>query len=638
MRALAGKTRELEEEARREQAEQSLRVTQLSILKEISRGILGQLDLDELTAAVTQQLREALGYEDVRITLGPSPPEGTPQDHIAVCPIREGQVVLGHLVAANRPGSRPIDPRERELLEMLCDYLAVAVRNSRLYGEVADTKRSLEQLIRSAGDAIVSVDREGRIAGWNPAAERIFGWTADQALGHPLVAIIPEGAYRAARLALSPEEPVHTFEVAIRRDDARSLNLAVTLSALTGPEGALDGLLAIVRDVTSQRELEAQVQQSEKLTALGQLAGGIAHDFNNLLQAILGYAQLMGRNPANADTVRRGLDVIESAATSGAETVRRIQKFARLRPDEPFVAVNLAQVVKDALAITRPRWEEHAAIAGVRLQLELGLSPVPPIMGRPSELGEVMTNLILNAIDAMPKGGTLTLRVDAEGSGWVRLVVADTGLGMIETVRKRVFDPFFTTKGDKGTGLGLSVSYSIVRRHGGDMRVDSEPGHGATFTIRLPVSTPQAPDTNTDDDPGGTRRGRILLVDNEAHVLAILGEMLKDAGHEVVPAAGGEEALQALRAVDFDLLVTNIGMPGVTGWELAERVRSTDARLPIMFVTGWGLREQDQARCRGLGIAAVLFKPVAPSDLQRAVQRGLAAGAPSDAARATDAR
>jgi PAS domain S-box-containing protein len=266
-------------------------------------------------------------------------------------------------------------------------------------------QRSLEQLVRSAGDAIISVDHDDMIQGWNPAAERIFGWTRQQAVGRPLTTILPEEPYAAARAVLSRAEPVTTFEVTTKRDDDRVLNLAVTLSSLTGREGTLEGMLAIVHDTTVQKELEAQMHQSEKLTALGQMAGGIAHDFNNLLQAILGYAQLIGKNPSNVDVVRRGLDVIEKAATGGAETVRRIQKFARLRPEEVFVGLDLDQVIRDALAITRPRWEEMKVKAGIPLEMELDLGHVPPVMGRPAELNEVVTNLILNAIDALPAGG-----------------------------------------------------------------------------------------------------------------------------------------------------------------------------------------------------------------------------------------
>src|SRR5262249_50130972 len=428
---------------------------QLSLLKEISRGILGQLDLTQLTSDITGLLREALGYDQVAVHLGSSPPEHMPLASTVVCPIIGGGTTLGFLVAANRAGARPIDPRERELLEMLSDYLAVAIRNSRLYGEVADTKQSLEQLIRSAGDAIISVDREGNIHGWNPAAERIFGRTPEQAVGAPLTTLLPDEPYGAARAALSREQPVATFDVTAKRPDGRILTLAVTLSSLTGRDGKLEGILAIVRDTTAQRELEAQMHQSEKLTALGQMAGGIAHDFNNLLQAILGYAQLMGKNPSNADVVRRGLDVIEKAATGGAETVRRIQKFARLRPEEPFVGLDLDQVIRDALAITKPRWEEKKLKAGVPLELDLALGAVPVVMGRPAELNEVVTNLVLNAIDAMPHGGMLRLRTRRQGDRHVVFMVTDTGIGMTEDVRKRIFDPFFTTKGEEGTGLGL---------------------------------------------------------------------------------------------------------------------------------------------------------------------------------------
>jgi PAS domain S-box-containing protein len=624
MRSLATKTRGLEEVARREQAEQALRVTQLSILREISRGILGQLDLGQLTAAITAQLRDALGYDEVSVHLGPTLPVSAGGKTAIVCPIVDDGTPLGYLVAANRAGARPIDPRERELLEMLSEYLAVALRNSRLYGQVEGTKQSLERLIHSAGDAIISVDGKGKIQGWNPAAERIFGWTREQAAGRPLAMLLPEEPYGAARAALSRAEPVSAFEVTAKRENGRALNLAVTLSSLTGREGNLEGMLAIVRDTTAQREMEAQMHQSEKLTALGQMAGGIAHDFNNLLQAILGYAQLMGKNPSNVDVVRRGLDVIEKAATGGAETVRRIQKFARLRPEEAFVGLDLDQVIRDGLAITRPRWEEKKLKAGVPLQLELDLGSVPVVMGRPAELNEVVTNLILNAIDAMPRGGTLSLRTRSQDDRHVVFTVTDTGIGMTEEVRQRIFDPFFTTKGEEGTGLGLPVSYSIVKRHGGEMRVESRPGGGTTFTVVLPVGTPAAADPPAAEEPAGDCHGRILLVDNDPQVMTILGEMLRDAGHDVITVSGGADALLVFVPGGFDLVITNIGMVGMNGWELADRLRARDPDIQLVFITGWGMQEQDQARCRGLGISALLFKPVRPAELHATVQSALA--------------
>ena len=624
MRALSTKTRTLEEDARREQAEQSLRVTQLSILREISRGILGQLDLAELTAGIAAQLKESLGYDEAQVVLGEPLPEGLHAEGAIVCPIRDQGATVGFLVVANRSSARPIDPRERELLEMLADSLAVAIRNSRLYGEVAETKRSLEQLVRSAGDGIISIDRLGHITGWNPAAERIFGLTAAEAIGRSLRGVFPERYEQAARLALTGAQPVTSFDLSAQRRDGGELNLAVTLSGVPGRHGKVDGLLAIVRDMTSQRELETQMHQSEKLTALGQVAGGIAHDFNNLLQAILGYSQLMTKNMGNADVVRRGLSVIETAATGGAETVRRIQKFARLRPDEPFVSVEINQVIQDAVAITRPRWEERVAKGGVPLRLDLRLTPLPAVMGRPSELNEVITNLILNAIDAMPEGGTLGIYTRPEGDEHVVLTVTDTGMGMPEHVRTRIFDPFFTTKGEVGTGLGLSVSFSIIQRHSGEMRVESQAGRGTTFTIVLPVGMAEVQAPAGPETVMGTRRGRILLVDNEFPVMTILGEMLTEAGHHVLPVASGAEAMRVFVPGGFDLVLTNLGMTGMTGWDVAERIRASDPRVPVVFITGWGLQAEDRERCRKLGVINVLFKPVRPADLHQAVQEALA--------------
>src|SRR5207249_4636132 len=192
MRHLSAKTRELEEAARHETAEQSLRVMQLSILREISRTIVGQLDPQRVTAAVTEQIRAALGYDGVAVVAEAPTDLANAEGMVVACAIQDGQGLLGHLVIDNRPSRRAIDPRERELLEMLSEYLAIALRNSRLYGEIADTKRSLEQLIASAGDAIITITADDRVDGWNPAAERTFGLSAEQAMGRRITELLPE--------------------------------------------------------------------------------------------------------------------------------------------------------------------------------------------------------------------------------------------------------------------------------------------------------------------------------------------------------------------------------------------------------------------------------------------------------------
>jgi PAS domain S-box-containing protein len=621
MRKLSAKARELEEA---EATEQSLRVTQLSILREISRTIVGHLDPQNVTAAVTEQLRAALGYDGVEIV--PDMPVGVDKDDafVVACVIRDMQGPLGHLVVDNRSTRRAIDPRERELLEMLSEYLAIALRNSRLYGEIADTKQRLEQTISSAGDAIISVSPDDRVEKWNPAAERIFGYGAAQAIGRPITDMLPRGDYADARRRLAEGTPRHEFQTTATAGQPRPVELAVTLSALHGRHAGLEGLIAIVRDITTQREVEKQLHQSEKLAALGQLAGGIAHDFNNLLQAILGYAQLMKQSLHDSQFVGRSLNVVEAAAVDGAETVRRIQQFARLRPDGPPVGVDVNQSVHDAVAMIRPRLEEKIARDNRPLDLRLDLGTIETINGRPAALTELMTNLLLNALDAMPDGGTLTVSTRGEPGRHVVLTVTDTGIGMPEAVRRRIFEPFFSTKGEGGSGLGLSMVYAIVRRHGGDIRVDSEPGRGATFTLTFPVASEPVGAEPDSALPRARRPARVLLVDDDSKVLGTLTEILRSVGHTVTAAASGGAALTAYEPGRFDVVLTNLGMAGMNGWELAERVRRVDADIAILLITGWGLRDEEHGWLKTLKIKKCLFKPVRPGELDSAIQDALA--------------
>jgi len=619
MRSLSAKTRQLEEAARREAAEQALRVTQLSILREIARAFVGQLDGAVLGAAVTQQLRTALGYDHVSIAA--ELPAAAPGDrhYVAACEIRDAEGSLGQLVVDNRASRRAIDPRELELLEMLAEYLAIALRNARLYGQIAETKHSLEQLIASAGDGIVTIDdATDRVRGWNPAAERIFGLASGEAFGRDVADLLPAADYADAKRRIVGGRAEWSFETTAVSARARGASLSVTLS------GSAGHLIAIVRDVTTQRQLEQQLHQSEKLTALGQLAGGIAHDFNNLLQAILGYTQLMKQSPANVEFVKRSLEVVEAAAHDGSETVRRIQQFARLRPDEQFVPVDLNRVVRDAVAITHPRWEEQRTHGRHPLALDLQLGDVPLISGRPAALTEVVTNLVLNAMDAMAQGGTLTITSRTGRGRTAVLSVRDTGVGMPEAIRRRIFEPFFSTKGESGSGLGLSMTYSIVKRHGGEIEVESVPGTGTTFTlvfagedVSVKPLAPAAP-------PTALRPARILLVDDEPKVRDTLAELLAASGHDVTAAPGGQAAVALYTPGHFDAVISNLGMADMNGWEVAERLRAMDPHVAILFVTGWGLREEDMTRLEALRVHRCLFKPVKPEDLDAAVRAAVA--------------
>ncbi|HYN86041.1 MAG TPA: ATP-binding protein [Pyrinomonadaceae bacterium] len=344
--------------------------------------------------------------------------------------------------------------------------------------------------------------------------------------------------------------------------------------------------------IAEQERIREQFTQIEKLSALGELASGVAHDFNNTLAGILGRAQLMLRTD-DPEKIRRGLHIIIKTAEDGAKTVKRIQDFARQRRDHDFQPTCVDQLLADVGEITRPRWKDRAEAGGVRIELSLRNNSRAFVMGDDSELREVLVNMVFNAVDAMPEGGTLTLAA-SERDGAVELVVGDTGTGMSADVRSRIFDPFFTTKGKAGLGLGLAVSYSIIRRHEGTIEVDSEPRRGTTFRIKLPTLAaeearpetvePVAPILAAPPAP----RARILVVDDEACVRELLHDILESEGYEVVSAAGGHEALACFDAGGVDGVFTDIGMPGMSGWELARAIRERDLQVPLAVITGWG--------------------------------------------------
>ncbi len=365
-----------------------------------------------------------------------------------------------------------------------------------------------------------------------------------------------------------------------------------------------------------QRAQERQIQ-SERLRALGEMASGIAHEFNNLLAGILGRAQLLLRQVEEPKT-RRGLGVIEKLAQDGAHTVRRIQDFTRVRRSASAVEVQLADLLADALEFTRSRWESEAQAAGTSYQIVTDLQTVPSFLGEPAELRELFVNLFLNAFDAMPQGGVLevTLR-PAEGG--VEIRVRDTGVGMPEEVRRRIFEPFFTTKGPRATGLGLAAAYGIVQRHGGELRVESQPGQGSTFTIRLPLDETQA---KSEAPVAWPEVGplRILVVEDEEEVREVLVEALRGQGHSVAMGRDGVEGIRLAREASYDLVVTDISLPGHSGWEIAGVVRQAHPDVPILFVTGWG-DQMDRVRLAALQRVEVLPKPFGLEELGRVIAR-----------------
>ena len=372
-------------------------------------------------------------------------------------------------------------------------------------------------------------------------------------------------------------------------------------SSLARAEQAQRHVEELSHYIAEQERIRGQVSQMEKLSALGELASGVAHDFNNTLAGILGRAQLILRTD-DPEKIERGLKIIIKAAEDGAKTVKRIQDFARQRRDHDFEPVSIDQILFDVSEITRPRWKDHAEASNVQISLELQIRSKAKVMGDESELREVLVNMVFNAVDAMPEGGQLTLAAeDIEDS--VVISVGDSGIGMAPEVKSRIFDPFFTTKGKAGMGLGLAVSFGIIRRHEGSVDVESEVGAGTKFIISLPKATVTeslvSPEHDIEKPASGIsslhvprsahkNQPRILVVDDEESVRELLRDLLENDGCRVYLAQGGREALGLFEAHQFDGIFTDVGMPGMSGWELAHAIRQRDQTIPIAVITGWG--------------------------------------------------
>jgi len=362
-----------------------------------------------------------------------------------------------------------------------------------------------------------------------------------------------------------------------------------------------------------------QLVRTEKLRALGEMASGVAHDFNNLLASILGRAQLTLQRLQDPQ-LRKWLQVIERSALDGAQTVRRLQEFTRTRRDQPFVAVDLNEVVRGALEITQSRWREETRSRGVAVEAQTSFGNLPTVAGDPAELREAMTNLILNAVDAMPTGGTLTLTTSVENN-LIVVTVADTGIGIPEAIRSKIFDPFFTTKGPQGTGLGLSMTYGILSRHGARITVDSQEGRGTRFSLTFaPGVVPDVEEKAPSEAPPPGVSLRCLVVDDEAEVGRVLGDVLQTSGHRAVVLTDGAAAIAQLRAEPFDVVFTDLAMPLVSGWQVAQAVKEIAPLMPVVLVTGFGVELSAEER-QTHGVDMVLVKPLKIADVQNVVAR-----------------
>jgi two-component system, cell cycle sensor histidine kinase and response regulator CckA len=416
------------------------------------------------------------------------------------------------------------------------------------------------------------------------------------------------------------------FFLLIHPDHDEPLPLLLNFLAVHGT-ASQDGVAFVVVTGEVLREPDTWTQsqtQRNRIETLGRMTMGIAHDFNNLLSGILGYTELL-KTAVSEDEPRETkveyLSTIERAALDGAALIRKIQQYIRQEQQTKFEPLEVPSLIHECVSLTRPYWFNEPRRQGISIDMDLHLEEVPGIMGNGTELREVFINLILNAVQAMPHGGTIRFETERSDSDDVLIRISDTGVGMPPHVRERIFEPLFTTKGDKGSGMGLAVSYGIVQEHEGKIAVSSEPQAGTTFTITLPPARNVS--TSNDAPPAipAASPVRILVVDDEPMVRSLLVKLLSLRGHTVTEAASGPEALERLESAAYDVIFTDHGMPDMNGRQFARIARERNSEIPIVLLTG-----DTEVGTADHEVSAVMAKPFKLEQLDETI-RNLVANA-----------
>jgi len=420
------------------------------------------------------------------------------------------------------------------------------------------------------------------------------------------------------RLDLLVRVDPHTDRDAVMSDlDIALRLLGLALGQLTATPSRESANGEGTAAASGESQPASTASQNDALRILGEMAGGAAHDVNNALAVVLGQAQL-GQVAESVLEARGHFAAIERASRDCASMVRRLQEFARNSRRPRVVGdVDLAALARETLELTRPTWKDGAQRRGASIRTVLDLPAPVPVKADAGALRQVVTNLILNALDAMPAGGTLSLKAWSDGKH-AQLSVSDTGAGMSEDTLSRVFEPFFTTKREEGTGLGLAVSKRIIHEYDGDIRVTSRPGLGSVFTISLPCADQTAEARPTEPATSLQRALRVLLIDDEPQVREVLIRMLRLDGHQAVAASTASEGLDLLEQESFDLVMTDLGLPDMPGWQLARAAKDGDRHVPVILVTGW--TEDGDRPAPVEGVDAVLAKPFGMVELRRVVK------------------
>ena len=557
-------------------------------------------------------------------------------------PLKRGGVTLGVLVVQSYDPRFRFGSAEKEVLTFVSQQVAVALERKRAQDAIRESEERYRLLFERNLAGVYRTTLSGRILECNGALAQIFGYGSREALiGRDIRALYPSDEdWRGFRESLLQFRNLTNYEMPGQRKDGSAvwtLENVTLLADETAGEVIVEGT---VTDITERRLLEEQLRQSQKMDAIGQLAGGIAHDFNNLLTTVLGYSDMALRQLSDANPVRAEILEIQRAGERAAHLTRQLLAFSRKQMFEARV-VDLNTLISESIDLLTKRFGERIRIV-THLDPSLG-----SVRADPGQLEQVILNLAVNAREAMPEGGTITVRtqnadVDAASGRthfgiapgrYVVFSVGDTGLGIDPETQKRVFEPFFSTKEKPlRAGLGLSTVYGIVSQSGGQIFVSSDPGRGASFSVYLPREGAPRATSGADARPAALRAGSetVLLVEDEEAVRNLTRRLLESGGYTVLPAASAEQALEMAKSHSgrLEMLLTDVILPGLSGPELARRLLASRPQTRVLYISGY---PDDAMSSQGIleTGSSFLQKPFTPDTLVRKVREVLDARAPA---------
>ncbi len=528
-------------------------------------------------------------------------------------PLKVGQKVIGVVDVRSR-ALNAFSEDDLRLLSIVGGQLATIIDNLHLYEEIKQSEEKYRTVVEGVREGVAVLGPDFKFKYVNNRLSEIFDYTKEELTGMDFRNVLTEESQQSVvdrylRWVRKEEDTPH-LEVAILRKDKEIRSVEMSNKGMKDFQGNLS-FVALIRDITEKKKMEQRLLEAEKLRALAEMASGVAHDFNNALAAILGNTQLL-LYTVQDEKLKETLKTIEKVTKDSAQTVRRLQDFTRKKVHEELYNVDMNAVVKDSIEITKPKWKDEAQSRGIRIEVVSNLGEIASVSGSASELREMLTNMIFNAIEAMPRGGKIEIRT-FEKKRKVYVAISDTGIGIGEDVKKKIFEPFFTTKPFTNTGLGLSMSYGIVKRFGGEIEVESKVECGTTFTIILPIGREGKEETVLPTTIKKGREARILVIDDEEFVRSVLSRTLGQASHQVTLAEDGEKGIRLFKEGKFDMVLTDLGMPGMPGWEVCRVIKTISPRTPIGMITGWGDKIA-QSKLKEYGLDFYISKPF---DLQQ---------------------